>query len=502
MKSASNHSEQPDIFWIVTDEHRCDGIGAYGNPWIQTPHLNRLASKGVLFENAFCQSPACVASRASFMSGRYPHTTNNMWFDPTADSVPFFTEYMAQAGYHTVNLGKLHHQRKASGFEEHIGLGPREGNPSNLAPQFKEDEAKLGVLRRYSTVKPLIIGGRNPLSGDEAEPAVKVSRAIDYLERRDSATPLLFRLSVLYPHTPVLPPTPFDTLYSPSDMEMPVDSIESKGVPDIEKDVYHEIGGVSEMRREDILKMRAHYYGLCSYVDQQLGRFVDYLENHWNRPYIILFHSDHGNMLGEHGLHEKFNMYEPSRKVPLIIAGHGIPQGKRVKKLVELIDIAPTMLNASGIGIHNSMKLEGRNLIPLMEDESIPWRSFALTEHRIFTPHDIFQHPSLQKYVVTEIDGKKGYEVTRLAKIIEAQKLDWYDLENTGYRYWGPVVKCIRTDRHVMSIRPIWQKGQGDDYMGALYDLEKDPYETNNVFEHPDYGEIREQLIAYCKQCE
>ena len=488
-----------DIFWIVTDEHRVDGIGAYGNHWIKTPNLDRLASNGVLFERAYCQSPACVASRASFLSGMYPSTTENMWFDPTRSSLKFFPEILQENGYHTVNVGKEHHNRERSPFNESfLKDGPKEGWPGSLSAEFIKREKELNILKRKSTFKKLIVGGTNPLPANEAECANRVHRSIQYLENyQQNPSPILFRLSLLYPHTPVIPPEPFDTLYDASLMEYPSDSVKSKGVIDFEKKVYQQISGTKGMTRSEIMHMRKSYYGLCSYVDEEIGNFINYLENNWQRPYLIVFHSDHGNLLGEHDLNEKFNMYEPSRQVPLIIQGHNIPRGKRIKPFTELVDIAPTLLEYTGI--KSVEKMEGKSLIPLMNHPSIRWRDYAFTEHRIFTPHDLFQHPALQDYVLTEIEGKRGYDVVSLAKIIEDQNLDWYKLEGTPYKWWGPIFQCIRTDRYAMNVRPIWKEGQGKDFMGTLYDLEIDPHETNNLFKSKKYETIKNQMLLLLK---
>jgi arylsulfatase A-like enzyme len=154
---------------------------------------------------------------------------------------------------------------------------------------------------------------------------------------------VLFRLSVLAPHTPVLPPVPFDRMFDPAAMRFAGDDLADEGVPPLEAELLYEFGSVRGMTSSDIGRMRASYYGLRAYVDAAVGRFLDYLHSEWQRPFIVVFHSDHGNMLGEHSLHEKFCMYEPARQVPFILAGEGVPAGRVEDQLVELVDMAPTL---------------------------------------------------------------------------------------------------------------------------------------------------------------
>lgn len=503
--------ESPDIFWIVTDEHRCDGIGAYGNPWIKTPNLDRLAENGVLFERTYCQTPACVASRVSFKSGWYSHKTGNMWFEKTPDNIPYFIDYLKNAGYKTVNLGKEHHNRPTSPFEDSLfkdvdeTTGFRiEGTPAKIGERFIHMEEELGVLHRYTVPdKPLIVAGTNPLPAEKAEAAFLVDHAIDYLKDFNAQQPIMLRISVLYPHTPVLPPKPYDTMYNPEDMVLPTDGKESVGRTEFELKGLSVYGNVEGMQDAEIKKMRAHYYGLCSYVDNEIGRFIDYLEKNWNRPYLIVFNADHGNLLGEYGLHEKFCMYENAVRVPFIISGHGIPKGKRISKLVELVDLAPTLMNVTNVGIREEMGFQGRDLLPLIENESIAWRDAAFTEYQPMHIGDMMMFPALKEFAYTEIEGKRGLEFTRLEAIAKEKGLDIKTMDNapegSKYRFWRPIFKSIRTDRYVLTVRATWVDGQGDDLMGSLHDLEKDPFELVNRFEDSEYAEIRRLLLDKLK---
>ena len=211
---ATPATDRPDLFWLVADELRADALGclsadprAAGSFSRHTPHLDRLAASGAVFSRAYCQAPVCVASRASFLSGRYPQATGNAWFDDTPPGLPMAPERLRDAGYLTVNFGKEHHHRPASPFAvsrlRGAGDDPaylREGDPRSLGPDFAGREAELGVIRLRAT-NDLIVAGTNPLPPAEAETGYLVRRAIEWLDAHRALSrrrPLLFRLSCLY----------------------------------------------------------------------------------------------------------------------------------------------------------------------------------------------------------------------------------------------------------------------------------------------------------------
>ncbi len=456
----------PDIFWVITDEWRYDALGCAGHPIVQTPNIDRLAESGVYFANALCQTPTCVASRASFLSGWYSHRVGNFWFDRTDSDVPYFVDYMREQGWCTVNMGKEHHNRRPSPFEHNFLRGQivdadipagrfrAEGTPQELGPDFIHMEEELNIVRRRDRdrspeqQKRLIIAGTNPLPADQAEAGALMRFAMRWLDKYEQTAPLLFRLSVIYPHTPVLPPKPFDTMYDPDDMAFPGDEMEDKDMPEYVKDELWRMEGTQNMTKEEMRRARASYFGLCSYVDQEVGNFLNYLAANWERPYVVLFHADHGNLMDEHGLHEKFSLYRPAVQIPFIIAGHGIPAKPTIDKFVEQIDIAPTFLSLAGSLDSYPHKLDGRNLLPLIADTNIPWRDVAFSE------------------------------VTRFNRAL----------------------KYIQTEQYAFHTRAIWQEGQGDEPDGALYDLVGDPYEMNNLFHDLAYATVRQELTERLKK--
>lgn len=386
---AAAEAGRPNILWLMTDEHRWDAVGACGrHAWFRTPSLDRLAADGVLFREAYCQSPLCVGSRMSMLTGRYPHHTGVYGFEVSHGdapfAVPFFTELLHRGGYQVVSFGKEHHHRLASkdkpltanrrwynlrsafptkDFHSWGRLGIQEANPSALL-KGADREKELGVLRRYLTKKKLIIGGTNPVGPDETLSAHLTRRALRYLAddaRKDQ--PLLLRVSYIYPHTPVLPPASFQKLYDPAAIPLPrLTDAERKSFGRQTRYAYEQLR-VHGMKEAEIRRMRADYFGLATYIDTQIGRVIDAFKAFCgSRPWLIVFHPDHGTKLGEHGMHEKFTFYDESVHVPLIAASSDgrLPRGKACEDLVELVDLAATFLNAAGV--KRPDHLEGRDL--------------------------------------------------------------------------------------------------------------------------------------------
>lgn len=397
---------RPNILWLMTDEHRWDAIRAYGrHPWVRSPHLDRLAAEGVLFREAYCQAPLCVGARVSMLTGRYPHHTGVYGFEmshpQTPFSVPFFTELLHQGGYHVAGFGKEHHYRVASKEDPHQpsgtwwklfsafpshdysswwGKGVEEANPSALV-KGADREQELRVLRRYLTDKKLILGGTNPVPGDQTLSAHLTDAAIRHLqEEAPKEKPLFLRVSWIYPHTPILPPVPYDTMYDPSSIPLPeVSEEEIRGFARQTQEAYRNLR-VHGMKESEIRQMRAHYYGLATYIDDQMGRVIRaFKERSGDRPWLILFCADHGCKLGEHGMHEKFTFYDESVRVPLIAASSDgrLPRGVACDDITELVDLAPTFLNAGGMPLPGY--LEGRDLADTARGRVKP-RAEAISE--------------------------------------------------------------------------------------------------------------------------
>ncbi len=473
----------------MTDEHRWDAIGAYGrHNWVRSPNLDALAAEGVLFHEAYCQAPLCVGSRVSMLTGRYPHHTGVYGFEyshpDTPFSVPFFTELLRRSGYEAVNFGKEHHYRLVSKDRPYTPDGKwynvvnafadkdfhswgkaniQEATPSQLT-KGADREDELGILRRYLTTKKLIIGGTNPVAANETLSAHLSNMAIQHLQSgTSSGRPLFLRVSYIYPHTPVLPPVPFNTMYDPASIPLPqVTQTEIDSFGRQTKTAYENLR-VHGMKEAEIRKMRADYYGLASYADSEIGRVIKAFKAFCrDRPWLIVFNPDHGCKIGEHGMQEKFTFYDESVRVPLIAASSDgrLPRGKVCADLVELVDLAPTFLNAAGIEL--PQYLEGRDL--------------AETAHRRVEPH-------------TEAISEKLTYGRRAM------------LRTRRWSFEMQVSPDPLAGRRLTKDEMNWAaKSPLADLDISLFDRKNDPAERHNLGTDPEYRklcqELRERLVA------
>ena len=476
-------SRRPNILWIMTDEHRWDTIRAYGRfDWVHSPNLDSLAAEGVLFREAYCQSPLCVGSRVSMLIGCYPHHTGVYGFEyshpDTTFSVPFFTELLHRSGYEVVNFGKEHHYRLASKDQPYTADGRwynvldafpdkdfhswgkanvQEATPSELI-KGADREGELGVLRRYLTEKKLIIGGTNPVAADQTLTAHLSNMTIRHLET-DAAKdkPICLRVSYIYPHTPVLPPAPFNKTYDPVSIPLPrVTEVELNSFGRQTRTAYENLR-VHGMREAEIRKMRADYYGLASYVDSEIGRVIRAFKAFCgNRPWLIVFNPDHGCKLGEHGMHEKFTFYDESVHVPLIAASSDgrLPRGKVCDASVELVDLAPTFLGAAGVTLPKY--LAGRDLADTAHGRTKP-RTEAISEKLTYGRRAMLRTESWSFEMQVSPDPHTG-------RRLKSEEMGW-------------AAKSPLSDLDV-----------------SLFDRKNDPAEQRNLGSDPGHRDICEEL--------
>ncbi|WP_201839963.1 sulfatase family protein [Microvirga zambiensis] len=388
---------RPNILWICTDQQRWDTLGCYGNSFVRTPNLDRLADRGVLFEQAFCQSPVCTPSRASILTGRYPRTTRTRQNgqDIPEDEV-LVTKLLADAGYICGLAGKLHlsacHPSVTPGMERRIDDGYAEFHWSHhpaiaYAKQktnhnWPTNEYNLWLLEQGTEYDPKPFGESGHV---EIGPPVEhhhttwcAEKAETFIEANAGGKrPWLFSVNFYDPHHPFDPPLDYLQRYLDRLDEIPVPAYvpgELDGKP-VYQTIDHEkaYGGhagypFDQMKDKDHRLVTAAYWAMCDLIDDQVGRLIDALERTGQLDNtIVIFMSDHGEMLGDHGIYLKGPyFYEPAVHVPLIIAGSKdlIRQGERVATLTELTDIAGTLLDAAGIERHPGM--QGRTLWPLI----------------------------------------------------------------------------------------------------------------------------------------
>ena len=357
----------PNILWILTDDHRPDSLGCTGPAWLKTPHIDGIARRGVLFRHAYSQSPVCTPSRSTMMTGRYGHAigvmSNKRRLGPKA---PYLTRPLQAAGYQLVNVGKKLPSPKI--FDIQIGApgyGGPGATPYKLKPPFEGRDKDFGVLHLRDGF-PIIIAGRYPLPAHRTEPAITVSNAIRLIEK-GLKSPWMLRVSIIAPHTPVLAPEPFDTMYDPAKVPFePPTAAELASKPRFEREVLRKAQGSVHVSKADIQRARACYLGLVSHLDDQIGRLLAAMERRkLLDDTLVVVASDQGVLMGEHGLFMKRNFYEQSVGAILMVSWPGhLPEGKVVDDPVELIDVMPTLLDAAGIPVPKGT--HGRSLLPLI----------------------------------------------------------------------------------------------------------------------------------------
>ncbi len=360
-----------NVLLIMSDEHSREIAGCYGNPLVRTPNLDTLAARGAVFENAYCNSPICVPSRASLATGEYVHRTG--YWDSAAPydgRVPSWHHRLRDAGYDVASIGKLHFR----------GADDDNGFSEVHHPIYVVDGVGdvHGLLRTEKRVREVARGlaaeagrGQSPYTRFDSRVADATVRWIRERGRRNDRGPWALFASMVSPHYPLIAPAEFYDLYSRLDLPRPrlYGKADRPGHPVIahyrETWNYDDFFGVE--RLDAGIKA---YYGLCSFLDFQIGRILAALdESGFNDDTLIIYTSDHGESLGNRGLWGKSVMYEESSGVPLLISGPGIAGGQRCPTPVSLVDIYPTVVaTVCGALDARERALPGDNLIALARE--------------------------------------------------------------------------------------------------------------------------------------
>jgi arylsulfatase A-like enzyme len=353
---------RPNVLWVCTDQQRFDTIAALGNPHIQTPNLDRLVAGGVAFTHAFCQSPVCAPSRASFLTGRYPRNTGlRRNGQPIRVDEVLVTKMLADAGYDCGLAGKLHINPCQHHAEKRIADGYREFHWSHdPRPLWPENEYIQWLSAKgYKWKDVYHPNGRHAFAGvpaDLHQTRWCAETAIDFLREKRSA-PWLMSVNIFAPHHPFDPSKEFLERYDPDKMPDPAYTPgELADKPPFQR-VDHDgayggtLLGFSKMTPRERREVTAAYYAMITQVDDNLGRMLKALDDSGQRENtIVIFMSDHGELLGDHGVYLKGPYsYDCSTRVPLVISWPGhFKAGLKSDALVELVDIAPTLLEAAG----------------------------------------------------------------------------------------------------------------------------------------------------------
>ncbi|MHB1158550.1 MAG: sulfatase family protein [Phycisphaerales bacterium] len=345
----------PNILFLFTDQQRYDTIGALGNPVIRTPVLDRLAREGVAFNRCYTPSPVCVSARCSLVTGLPPHRTGCVDNQPTCAELPSFMQRLATRGYQTHGVGKMHFvpdPRKLWGFESRDISEEGEGRePWDDYHCFLDEhgathaQAAHGLRGEY-----YYIPQPSQLPTSLHHSAWVADRSMDFLKRRDRKRPFFLWSSFIKPHPPFESPDPWHKLYRTPEMAEPLRFAGQEALHTYWNRVQNRYkycdGGYNDRPARTI---RAAYYAAISFIDFQIGRLLDAMGDLVNDT-LIVFASDHGELLGDYGCYGKRSMLDAAARVPLIARWPGgvMPRGSRVDQPTSLLDLWPTFLSAAG----------------------------------------------------------------------------------------------------------------------------------------------------------
>jgi len=337
--------DRPNVLWICTDQQRFDTLGCYGNDAVETPNVDGLAERGVRFERAYCQSPVCMPSRGSMLTGRYPRTTGlRQNGQPMPEEEVFVTRLLAEAGYNTGLAGKLHVSpaggpRATQEPVRRVDDGYEVFEWSHAAGDGQENAYGRWLARRgleYETTpteESAYVA--ETLPAEHHQTTWCADRAVEFIESAGEA-PWLYSVNIYDPHPDFEAPADYLDRYRDRLEDLPEPNHvegELDGKPVWQRDKHrgeNNRGGPPyvELDREDHLMIRAAYWAMCDLIDDAVGAMLDALERTDQREdTLVVFTSDHGTMLGDHGLYVKGPyFYEGAVRVPLLVEGPGVDQ--------------------------------------------------------------------------------------------------------------------------------------------------------------------------------
>lgn len=387
-----------NVLFLIVDDLRPE-LGCYGNPLIRTPHIDRLAAGGVVFERAYCQSAVCGPSRASLLTGCRPDTTR-IWGNRThlramVPDLVTLPQRFKEAGYHTQAFGKVLHGTQTDPPSWSVPAWPPGGRQAGM--QYV-DETRMAAMREAeperrwdgSEIPTLEWKKRNSWQAPEVpdnalQDGQTADRAVDALRRLRHRR---FFLAVGFqkPHLPFTAPKPYFDLYDPATLPLAEDAHRPVGAPNLAFTNSQEMRGYEDIPAEGRLSARkarelVHgYYAATSFMDSQVGRVLAELDSLGlaENTIVVLF-GDHGWHLGEHQLWAKTNNFDLDTRVPLVMRLPGLKAvGRRCERLVELIDVYPTLCEACGIDPPGN--LEGTSMVPLLEQPTRRWKRAAFSQ--------------------------------------------------------------------------------------------------------------------------
>ena len=386
-KSIIQSSDKLNVLLIIADDLNCD-LGAYKNLIVKTPNIDRLAQRGVLFENAHNQYPLCGPSRASFMTGMYSNQTkitkNNMNIRNSIPDVITMGQRFRQQGYQSIRIGKMFHYDNPSAIgtsgNDDIYSWDQTVNPYG---RDKLEEYKINTLspRKYGGTLSWLAADGNDNEQTDGIAATEAIKKLDNFVGKD--IPFFLAVGFFRPHTPFVAPKKYFDLYNREQIDIPeISSDYLTTLPDPAVKSIRAKKNQINLGKAQAQEIKEAYYATISFVDAQIGRILDHLEvTGLDKNTVVIFTSDHGYHLGEHGHWQKQTLFENATRVPLIISTPGLEnKGVTSNSPVELIDIYPTLMDLTDIV--TPKHVVGKSLVPIIENVNATVRESALTRWR------------------------------------------------------------------------------------------------------------------------
>lgn len=343
--------KRKNVVYLFCDELRQDALECYGNPagLMLTPHIDSIAARGILYKNCFCNSPVCVPSRTSLMTGLYPEATSvydNEACDPgfrLPAKLTTFPQELARAGWHTANFGKTHLPPELAPFE----LDNQDGSQMNLGLTRGE----IGALDKIKPRSGLSFNAASLYpDGKDYFPERVTKNAVDWISKQTE--PFFVRVSYTQPHSPIILKRGYETLYKNHAFSGRLPDI--SGLSQFERS-FAEAVGLDTLTQEEIKKTKVYYYGLVSWIDDQVGQILACLEQRGLLDNTVLVvNADHGALRGECRGLGKHVFNRASQAVPLMIADPDMPraqQGRRESRICSNIDLPVTLLKLLGVPV-------------------------------------------------------------------------------------------------------------------------------------------------------
>jgi len=366
-------SDRPNILLIMADQLSSGVLPAYGHPVVKTPHLDRLAEAGVVFEDAYCNSPLCAPSRASMLTGRLPSRTGV--YDNAAElpaGIPTIAHYLRAAGYQTSLIGKMHFvgPDQHHGFEERLTT---DIYPADFGwtPDWENAEQRFDWW--YHNMANVVNAGAaeasNQLDFDD-EVSFQAVKKIRDLARSKDDRPFFLTVSFTHPHDPYVMRQEYLDRYPPEAVDLPATPHVAFEDMDPHSQRLHGVSAMGDMPVDDTVLRNARraYYASISYVDDQIGEIVAIMDRcGLLEDTVIVFTADHGDLIGEHGLWYKMSFFEGSVTVPLIVSGPAWFEPSCVAGPVSLVDVLPTLAQLADVDDATLVgPLDGESLLPLL----------------------------------------------------------------------------------------------------------------------------------------